>query len=89
MTPSMPAARGAAITGMVEPGRNQLLEFSDELVDALRGQVQSEELDRHEPIAVRLVGTEHRTERTRTDLMKHAKRTEGIRGRRAGNFRVQ
>jgi hypothetical protein len=58
-------------------------------VDAFRGEVQPEELDRHEPIAVRLVGTEHRTQRTRTDLMKHAKRTEGIGGRKAGNFRVQ
>jgi hypothetical protein len=67
----------------------ELLEFSDQLVDTFGRQIQPEELDGHEPIAIGLIRTEYRTQRTRTDLMKHAKRTEGIGGRRAGNFRVQ
>jgi len=52
-------------------------------------EIEAEELDRNEPIAVWFVRTIHRAQRTRTDLMKHAKWTEGIGGRRADSFRVQ
>ena len=68
---------------------NQLFELRDQLMYALGRQIQAEQFDSHEPVAIRLVRTEHRAQRTGTDLMKHAKWTEGIRGRRADSFRVQ
>jgi len=74
---------------MIERRLDQLFEFGDELVHTLGRQIETEELDGDEPIAVRFVRAQHRAQRTRTDLMKHAKWTEGIGGRRADSFRVQ
>jgi len=74
---------------MFERGVDQALEFGDQLVHAFGRKIEPEELDGDEAIAIRFVRTEHRTQRTRTDLMKHAKWTEGIRERRADSFRVQ
>ena len=74
---------------MRQTSGDQRLEFGDELMHALRRQIQAEQFDGDEPVAIGLVRTEHRAQRTGTDLMKHAKWTEGIRGRRADSFRVQ
>jgi hypothetical protein len=74
---------------MRQIGGNQLLELADQLMHTLRRQIQAEQLDGYQPIAVGLVRAEHRTERAGTDLMKHAKWTEGIWVRRADSVRVQ
>ena len=74
---------------MQEIGGNQLFEFRDELMHAFGREIQPEQFDGHEPIALRFVRAEYRTQGTGADLMKHAKWTEGIRGRSAGSFRVQ
>ena len=59
---------------------------------------ETDEIERHGPVVrelsikaiLKLNGMRQREgEALFTDLMKHAKRTEGIGGRRAGNFRVQ
>jgi hypothetical protein len=48
-------------------------------VNALRREIGGEDLDGDEAIAVRIEGTEYRTQRSRTNLMKNPKRTEGVR----------
>ena len=74
---------------MRQIGRDQLLEFGDELVRALRRKIEPEQLDRDETILFRLIRAKHGTERARADLMKNAKWTESVRRRRAGSVRVQ
>ena len=75
--------------GMRELGRDQPLERRDELMNFFRRQVEGEELDRNEPLALRVIRTEHRPQRPRTDLMKNTKRSERVWWRSAGRFRVQ
>ncbi len=72
-----------------EIGGNQLFELRDQVMNAFGRQIQAEQFDRDQPIALGFVRTEHWTQSTSADLMKHAKWTEGIRGRSAGSFRVQ
>jgi hypothetical protein len=57
-------------------------------VQALGRQIDPEELDGDEPIVVGIERTEHGTRRSRTNLMKNPKRTEGV-GRGAGKIRGQ
>src|SRR5262249_38302962 len=74
---------------MSKPRLDQVLEFASQLMGTLRRQVESEDLDRHEAIALRFVRTKHRPQSTGTDLMKYSKWTEGVWRTGAGNFRVQ
>lgn len=74
---------------MLELRRDQFFEFGDELVNALRGKVETEELDGDETIAILIECTKYRSQCTIADLMQDTKRTEGIRRRGAGRFRVQ
>jgi len=67
-----------------EIGGDQALELCHELVGALRRQVEFEQLDRDEVLALRIVGAKHRPQGSRADLVKHSKRSEGV-GRRIAN----
>ena len=68
---------------------NQPLELGDESMDAFRWQIEREELDGNRPVASRIVGEKHRTQSSRTDLMKNTKRSEPGRKPHACCFRVQ
>ncbi len=74
---------------MRQLGGDELLELVDELVHALRGEIEREELHRDEPIAVGVVGAVHRAQRAGAQLMQNAKRAERVGWRSAGNVRVQ
>jgi len=74
---------------MLQLRRDQLFQFADDLVDAFRRKVEFENFYRDESIAVGIIRTKYRSQSTIADLMEHAKRTEGIRRRGAGSFRVQ
>jgi hypothetical protein len=52
-------------------------------------QVELEEFDCDEPLALRVVAAKDGSESSSTNLMKHAKRAERIGRRTAGLFRVQ
>ena len=49
----MPVASGAASAGCVKSRRDEALELGDQLVHALRRQVEREQFDRDEPLACR------------------------------------
>ena len=68
---------------------DQSLEMSDELMHAIRRQIQTEHLDRDQTIAVGIEATKDRTERTRADLMQDAERSERVGGCGACGFRMQ
>jgi len=70
-------------------GRDQLLEFGDQAVCALRRKIQTEPFYRDEFLLLRIVRAKNGTERTRADLVENAKRTEGVRRWSAGSVRVQ
>jgi hypothetical protein len=70
-------------------GRDQTVERRHELMDTLRWQIQFEELDGDKTFTLRIVRTEHRTQRPRTNLMKNTKRSKCVRRNGAGSFRVQ
>ena len=70
-------------------GGDQPLEFGDELMPALRRQVEFEQLDGDEPLARRIVRAKHRSQGSRTNLMKNSKRSEGVRRRSASSVSVQ
>jgi len=74
---------------MGQIGRDQLFELSDEPMDAIRRQIEREQLDCNEPFAVCVISAEDRTQRPCTNLMENPKRSERVWGRRAGSFRVQ
>ena len=63
---------------MSKPGVDQALEFADQLMDAFGRQVEPEDFDGDQPIALRFIRAKHRTQSTGTDLMEHAKWTEGV-----------
>ena len=69
-----------------EIGGDQTFELGDELVHALGGQVEAEELHRDELVLLWIVGSKDLAESARTNLMKHAERTERVRRRGAGRF---
>ena len=58
-------------------------------MNALRRKIETEQLDRDESIAILVVSTKDGAQSTIADLVQHAKRTEGVRRRGAGSFRVQ
>ena len=68
---------------------DQLFEFGDEPMHALRRQIEPEEFDRDEPILFGLVRPKNGAERTRADLMENPEWTECVRRRSAGSVRVQ
>lgn len=72
-----------------EIGGDQALQFRNELVYALRGQVQAKQLDCDELVLLGIVRTKDLAERARANLMKYAERTERVRRRGAGSFVVQ
>jgi hypothetical protein len=74
---------------MSKPDVDQPLEFADQLMDTFGRQVEAEDFDRNQAIALRFVRTKHRTQSTGTDLMKYPKWTKGVWRGGAGNFRVQ
>jgi hypothetical protein len=69
--------------------RDETLEQPDELMNALGTNIEFEEFDRDNAIALDVVAAKHRPQRACTDLMKYSKRTERIWRRRARSFRVQ
>jgi hypothetical protein len=75
--------------GVGQIGGNEALQAGDELVDALGRQVETEQLYRNELVLLGIVGSKDRAERTRANLMKNAERTERVRRRGTGSFRVQ
>ena len=70
-------------------GGNDVLELGDELMGALRRQIERKQLDRDKALALRVVPAEHRSQSPCTDLMKNTKGSERIWRRVAGRFRVQ
>ena len=68
---------------------DELFERPDQLMHAFRRKIEAEDFDGDESIAIGLVRTKDRSQSTITDLMQHAKWTEGVRRRGAGSFRVQ
>ena len=74
---------------MRQIGGDQALEFGDELMRPLRREIEFEEFHRDEPLARRIVGAKHRPQRARPDLMKNAKRSEGVRRGSASSVSVQ
>ena len=80
---------GSRNRGMSKPDLDQPFEFGDQLMDTLGRQVESEDFDGNQAIALRFVRAKHRTQSAGTDLMKYPKWTEGVWRGGAGNFRVQ
>ena len=74
---------------MRQVGRDELLEFGDELMHALGRNVQAKQLDRHEPILIGFVRAKNWSKRSGSNLMQDAKGTERVGKRRATGFRVQ
>jgi hypothetical protein len=74
---------------MREVGSNEAFEIGDELVHALGRQVEAEEFDRDELVLSRIVGAKHGPQGARANLVENAERTERVRRRGAGCFRVQ
>ena len=74
---------------MLKLRADQLLEFGDELMTAFGWKIEPENFDGDESIAIGVVCTKNRSQSTIANLVKHAKRTEGVRRRGAGSFRVQ
>ena len=58
----MPVASGAASAGCVRVGGDEALELGDELMGALGRQVEREQLDGDEPLALRIVRAKHRAQ---------------------------
>jgi hypothetical protein len=57
---------------------DETLELGYELVGALRRKVEFEEFDRDQALSRRIVSTIDRPQRSRADLMKNSKRSEGV-----------
>jgi hypothetical protein len=68
---------------------DETLEFCNELMRAFRRQVEFEELDGDEPLQRGIVGSKNRAQCPRADLMKCAKRSEGVGGCVASSVSVQ
>src|SRR5438128_1234067 len=92
--PSVPRRTADPLRRSVRPshrngGADLLERLCDELMHTLGWQVESEKFDGDKSIALRIVGTEDRTEYAGSNLMKNAKWTEGIVGCGASGFRLQ
>ena len=84
----MPVTRGAAIAACARSASINL-QGRDKQRRAVGRQVELKQLDRGEPVLVRIVGAEDRSQRASANLVEHAKRTERVWRRGAGRFRVQ
>jgi len=69
--------------------RHNRFEFRDQLVNALRRQVQSKQLHGDQSLAFGIVRPKDRTQCASADLMKNSERTEPLWKRSTGRFRVQ
>jgi hypothetical protein len=74
---------------MREIDGEQSFELTDELVHAFGRKVEAEKLDGDELVLAGIVSSKHRAEHARANLMQNAERTERVRRRGAGSFRVQ
>src|SRR5262247_2267126 len=74
---------------MRQIGGDQTLELRDQAVGTFGRQVDAKNFDGNETILLWLVSAKHGAKSTSTDLVKHAKRSEGIGRRSAGSIRVQ
>jgi hypothetical protein len=74
---------------MSQPYVNDLLERVDELMNALRWEIELEELDCNQPLALSVISAKHGSERACTNLMENPKWSERVWSRRADRFRVQ
>jgi len=63
---------------MRQRGVDEPLELGHELMHAFGRQVEREQLDGDEAFGLLIERTEHRSERSRTNLMKNSKRTKGV-----------
>jgi hypothetical protein len=70
-------------------GGDEAFELGDELVAALRRQIELEQFDRDQPLMRRVVGAKDRPQGSRTDLMKNSIRSERVRRRSASSVSVQ
>jgi len=70
-------------------GSDQPRERGDQLMNPFGRQIELEQFDCDESFAVRVVRPEDGPKSPRTDLMKNTKRSERVRRRSAGSFRVQ
>jgi hypothetical protein len=70
-------------------GGDEPFKLGDQLVRALRWEVEREQLDGDEPLAGRVVGAIDRPQRSRTNLMKNSEGSERVRGRIASSVSVQ
>ena len=66
-----------------------LSELGRELMNPLGRQIESEQLDGDEAVALGIVGAEHRARCAGTNLMENPERSEGVWRRRSGSVRVQ
>jgi len=73
---------------MRQTGRDKPIELRREPVRLIGRQIELEQLDRDEPLAIGVVRAENGSERPGADLMKNAKRSKGV-GRRSSLFGVQ
>lgn len=64
--------------GMVQFGGNELFELGNKLVNALRRQIQPEQLDRNQTLSPRVISAKYRPKRACTNLMENPKRSEGF-----------
>jgi len=74
---------------MRQVGGDQLLELGDELMNFVGSEIQTKQLDGNQPVFFGLVRTKYRAQSPRTDLMKYAKWSEGVRRRSTDSVRVQ
>jgi hypothetical protein len=65
------------------------MELGDQLMHALRREIQRELLDGDRPVARGVVRAKHGSESPGANLMKNTKWSECVRGRRARSFGVQ
>jgi hypothetical protein len=70
-------------------GGDQPLEFGDELMDALGREVQPEEFDGDEPVAIRIERPKHGPQGAGANLMENPEWTEGFWRRSTRSVRVQ
>ena len=74
---------------MRQIGRDDALELGDELMHALRREVEGEQLDGDRTVAHGVVRPEHGAQSAGTNLMENTKRSERVRWCRARSFVVQ
>ena len=74
---------------MRQAGRDDRLELGDEPVDAIGREIEAEELDRDQPILVRIVRAKNRAESAGANLMKDSKWTKHVGRCSTHSFRLQ